>query len=211
VDTIILGLIAIGIGALIAFYGTRSFFILLPVFAFVAGFLFGAEAIAAILGEGLFASVLGWIFGLVVGVVFAVISYLWWWAAVVLLMGIVGYNIGYGLLVAIGIDPGFVPAAAGVALALVFAIAAVVLDVPAMLVTVVTGLGGAAYAVAGAYLLFGQITLQQLQDTPLGALEGKPIGLVVWLVVAVLGIGFQVLDLRRIAFERIDRSSYRYT
>src|SRR5262245_29823805 len=151
VDSILLGLVAIVVGALVAAYGARGFFLLLPLFGFVLGFHVGGQGITAIFGDGLFATLLSWVAGLVVGLIFAVLAGLSWWAAIVILFGVVGYQIGYGVLVAIGFnDPGILPFIAGLALGVVLAIVAVVLDAPTLLVAAVTAFGGAAYVVAGA-------------------------------------------------------------
>ena len=60
------------------------------------------------------------------------------------------------------------------------AVLAIVLDAPTLLVAAVTAFGGAAYVVAGLYLILNQITVDQLKDGPIGALDGKPLALVAW-------------------------------
>src|SRR4029450_7595363 len=100
-------------------------------FGFVVGYLVGAQVVENLFGDGVFATLTSWVAGLVVAVVFAVLAGLWWWAAVVILFGVVGYELGYGLLVAIGFkDPGLLPFIAGLAVSLVPAVLAVVLGVP---------------------------------------------------------------------------------
>jgi hypothetical protein len=208
---ILLGIIAIVVGALIAAYGTRGFFVLLPVFGFVIGFLLGAQVITAIIGDGVFATVLSWVAGFVVALLFAVLAGLWWWAAVVILFGVIGFDIGSGVLIAIGLDPGLITWLAGIAVGIALAVVAIVLDAPALLVAAVTALGGAAYVVAGFFLVFGQITSTALKDGPLGSLADHPIGLVAWLAIGFVAFGFQYLDTRRIGYEAIERSRYRYS
>ena len=66
------------------------------------------------------------------------------------------------------------PFVAGLAAGIVLAVVALVLDAPTLLVVVVTAFGGAAYVVAGLYLILNQITVDQLKDGPIGALNGKP-------------------------------------
>lgn len=207
---ILLGIVAIVVGALIAAYGARGFYLLLPLFGFVVGFLIGAQIITALIGDGVFATVLSWAAGLVVAVMFAALAGLWWWAAVVILFGVVGFDIGSGVLIALGVDPGLVTWLAGIVLAIVFAVAAIVADAPTLLVALVTGFGGAAYVVAGLFLVFGQITTDALKDGPLGSLAGHEIGLVLWVVLGVVAVGFQYLDTRRIGYESIERSRYRF-
>jgi hypothetical protein len=209
-DAVVLGLVAMAMGTVVAAYGTRAFYLLLPVFGFGAGFLLGGQAVTGLLGDGLFSTLLGWLVGLGVGAVLAVLAGLWWYAAIVILAGAIGYEVGSGLLVAIGIDPGLLTLIAGLVVAVGFVAAAIVLDAPTLYVAALTGFGGAAYGVAGAYLLIGQISVAQLRDGPLGALSDHPIGLAAWFGLGAVALAFQYLDLRRIAMERIDRSPYRF-
>jgi hypothetical protein len=205
-QALILGLVAIVVGALVSAYGARGFFLLLPLWGFVAGFLLGAQLVAGLLGEGLLATVAGWAMGFVVGAGFALLASLWWWASIVILSGTVGYLVGSGLLAAIGLDPGLLTVAAGLALGAVFAVGAIALDVPTLLVAGLTALGGAAYVIGGAYLVLGQMTVEQLREGPLGALEGRPLALLGWLALAIVALGYQWLDMRRARFEAFSRA-----
>src|SRR6187397_2344030 len=94
----LLGIIALAVGAGFCFYGFKFFLILLPLWAFVVGFAAGAQALSSLFGDGFLATVSGWVVGFILGAVFAVISYLWYWAAIVLLGGGLGYTIGVGLM-----------------------------------------------------------------------------------------------------------------
>ena len=210
-DRLLLGLFAIAVGALIAAYGARGFFLLLPLLGFVVGYLVGAQVVENLFGDGVFATLTSWVAGLVVAVLFAVLAGLWWWAAVVILFGVVGYELGYGVLVAIGFnDPGLLPFIAGLAVGIVLAALAIVLDAPTLLVALVAAFGGAAYVVAGLYLILNQITVDQLKDGPIGALNGKPLALVAWVGLGAIAFAFQYFDTRRVGFETIERSRYRY-
>ena len=209
-QSIILGMVAMVIGALIAAYGARGFYVLLPIFGFLIGFELGAQVVSQLFGDGMFATVLGWAAGFVVAVVFAVLAALWWWAAVVILFGVVGYEAGSGLLIAIGLDPGLLTAAAGLVVALVLAVAAIILDAPTLLVAAITAFGGAAYAVAGFLLIFGGVTVDELRQGPVGALDGHPLGLVAWIGLGIVAFLFQFVDTRRVGYERIERTHYRY-
>ena len=103
------------------------------------GYLVGAQVVANLFGDGVFATLTSWVAGLVVALVFAVLAGLWWWAAVVILFGVVGYELGYGLLVAIGFnDPGLLPFIGGLAVGIALAALALVLDAPTLLVVVVS-------------------------------------------------------------------------
>ena len=97
-EGIIIGLLAIGIGLAWAFYGLKLFTILLPLWAFFFGLVAGAQWGVDIFGEGFFATVLSWGIGLVFGIVLAAISFFWYYAAIVILGGAVGYALGDRLL-----------------------------------------------------------------------------------------------------------------
>src|SRR4029078_9002030 len=106
-EGIIIGLLAIGIGLAWAFYALKLFTILLPLWAFFFGLLAGAQWGADVFGEGFFATVLSWGIGLIFGIVLAAISFFWYYAAIVILGGAVGYALGVGFFNWLGFDTGF--------------------------------------------------------------------------------------------------------
>ena len=204
----LLGVIALAVGAAFTFYGFKFFLILLPLWAFVAGFAAGAQAMSLLFNEGFLASILGLVIGFVTGAVFAIISYLWYWAAVVLLGGLVGYQIGYGLLGLIDIT-GIVAVAAGVLVGAVLAVATIVLGVPKALVVILTAIGGAATMVAGVLLLIGRVPVEALGEGIVGAIiYENALWLLAFAVVAALGIVYQM----RIVgpSEELDKAAWRY-
>ena len=204
----LLGVIALAVGAAFTFYGFKFFLILLPLWAFVVGFAAGAQAMSVLFGEGFLATGLSWVIGFVTGAVFAIISYLWYWAAVVLLGGIVGYEIGYWLLGLINIE-GIVAIAAGVLVGAVLAVATIVLGVPRALVVILTALGGAATMVAGVLLLIGRVPVSVLGDGIVAAIiYDNILWLLAFAVVAALGIVYQM----RIVgpSEELDKAAWRY-
>ena len=64
-----MGLIALTFGLVVIFGGYRLFLVLLPIWGFFVGFLLGAQAIQALLGEALLITVTSWIVGFVVGAI----------------------------------------------------------------------------------------------------------------------------------------------
>jgi uncharacterized protein DUF4203 len=203
----LLGIVALAVGAAFTFYGFKFFLILLPIWAFVAGFAAGAQAMSVLFGEEFLATVLGWVIGFLTGAVFAVISYLWYWAAVVLLGLAVGYQLGVGAMALINID-GFLAIAAGVGLGIVFAIGTIVLGVPRVLVVILTALGGAATIVAGALLILGTVQVDQLDDGLVGAvIYNNFLWLLAYAVIAALGIVWQM---RTPSAETLDSTQWRY-
>ena len=84
--------IALLFGAIVAFGGYRLFLVLLPFWGFFAGFFLGAQTIQFLFSEGFLATITGWVVGFIVGLIFAVLSYLFYAFAV----AIVSFMLGYG-------------------------------------------------------------------------------------------------------------------
>ena len=121
-EGIIIGLLAIVIGLAWAFYGLKLFAILLPIWAFFFGLIAGAQWSADIFGHGFFSTVLSWGIGLVFGLVLAAISYFWYYAAVTIAVGALGYLLGAGLVAVFLADAGILQFIAGL---VVFTVAGV--------------------------------------------------------------------------------------
>lgn len=208
-EGIIVGVLAMAIGAAWAAYGLKAFTILLPIWAFFVGLLAGAAIIQEILGDGFLATTTSWIVGLGAGVLLAIGSYFIYYIAVVLLGASVGYALGAGLLQAIGLD-GFLSVIVGILAGVALALAVLVLAVPAILVIVLSAFSGAAGVVNGALVLLGQIKLDSIdQGLMEGLLKHGIIAIVAWVAIAAAGIWYQLRDVGEM-MERnsIDRSSY---
>jgi len=209
-EGIIVGLLAIGIGLAWAFYGLKLFTILLPLWAFFFGLVAGAQWGADIFGQGFFATVLSWGIGLVFGVVLAAISFFWYYAAIVILGGAVGYALGVGFFEWLGFDPGFLIIVIGLIVGAVFAVATFALGVPILLVMVFSAFSGAAAVVNGVLIFLGQIKLADLQQGIFGSLLSNGwIGLIAFIVLGAAALFWQIRDVGT-SITSIDRSSYRY-
>jgi hypothetical protein len=208
IEGILLGLVALVVGAAFTFYGFRFFLILLPLWGFVIGFAAGAQLLALLFGEGFLATISGWVVGFVFGIGFALISYFWYWAAIVLLAGGVGYEIGLGLMSLVNID-GWLAVAIGLILAVVFVVGAIALHVPRLMIVVFTAIGGAAILTGGILMVIGTIQPGALNDGILGAilLTNWLWGLV-FVVLAVAGAFYQLK--MQVLPEDLDRGAYRY-
>lgn len=208
----IIALIAVLVGAAFCFAGFRFFLLLLPIWGFVVGFSVGADATTAIFGDGTFATVTGWVIGFVIALLFAVFSYLWYWLAVALLGGSVGYIIGTSAWGLIGNEQGLIAFGIGLVCAVALAIAVLALNVPKLLVVVLSGLGGAATIVTGWFVLVGTIPTDNIHWTTVGkAITDSWFWLIVWGVLAAAGM---LAQLRAPALGpdnyELSRTSYRY-
>jgi hypothetical protein len=209
-EGIIIGLLAIGIGLAWAFYGLKLFTILLPLWAFFFGLIAGAQWGADIFGQGFFASVLSWGIGLVFGLVLAAISFFWYYAAIVILGGAVGYALGVGFFEWLGFNPGILIVIIGLVLGAVFAVATFALGVPVLLVMAFSAFSGAAAAVNGILILLGQIKVDDLHSGIFGSLLSNGIiGIGLFLVLGVVALFWQIRDVGT-SITSIERSSYQY-
>src|SRR5437764_11392260 len=104
-QNIIIGLLVGLLGAVFCFVGYRFFRILIAIWGFFAGFELGAAGAAALFGSNFLGTATGWIFGLVVGLVLAVLAYFFYYVAIVLLGASAGCSLGTGCMTAIGRSP----------------------------------------------------------------------------------------------------------
>jgi hypothetical protein len=160
----LIGALILLAGAAFCFVGYRFFRILIAIWGFFAGFNLGTAAMTALFNNAFLGTTTGIILGLVIGLVFAALAYFFYYFAVVLLGASAGYELGSGLIGAIGLNnSGFVAVIVGVVLAVVFALLILVLNLPKLLIMVFTALGGAIAMLAGLLILVGQVKVAYLQ------------------------------------------------
>ena len=207
---ILIGLIIGLLGLAICFFGLRFWFILLPAFGAVVGFFVGAGIMQEIFGQGFLSTAVSWIVGLVVALVFAALSYFVWYAGAIIAAGAVGASLFSGVLHAIINQPWgaihFIVAAIG---AVIFALGALLLNLPIYIVIVNSALGGASLAIAGLLTLMGNIAVEELSTGVSVAVvdEGRLsfLWFIVWIVLAIAGIFYQ---LRSIAEVRLPEEKW---
>jgi Domain of unknown function (DUF4203) len=209
---LVMAILAVVIGLAFAFGGWRFFLLLLPLWGFVIGFSLGTEAMRSLFGDGTFATVTSWVVGLVIALVFAALAYLYYYAAIAILAGTVGYLIGASAWGLIGSEQGVIAFVIGLVVGVVFAIAVLALNVPRYLVIVLTGLGGAAAILLGWFLLIGKVPADNVTWWQVGQLiKDSWFYLIVWALIAAAGI---LAQLRAPALGpdtyELDQASYRY-
>ena len=209
---LLMAILAVVIGLAFAFGGWRFFLLLLPLWGFFVGFSLATEGMRALTGDGTFATVTGWVVGLVVALVFAGLAYLFYYAAVAIFAGTVGYTIGAAAWGIIGNEQGVIAFVIGLVVGVILAIGVLALNVPRYLVIVLTGLGGAAAIVAGWFLLIGKVPADNVTWWQVGQLiKDSWFYLIVWALIAAAGI---LAQLRAPAIGpdtyELDQASYRY-
>ena len=211
IEGILVGLLAIGAGAAWAFFGLRFFAILLPIWAFFFGLTAGIDFASNIFADGLIGTVISWGIGIVFGLVLALISFFWYYAAVVIAVGALGYMLGAGLVAVIFADSGFLQFIGGIVVGAIFAVGAFVLAFPAILVIVVSAASGAIAVVNGALILIGAIKVEDLSAGVFGSIYNYGwIGIIAWIAIAIAAVLFQTRDVARMGSTMVTQSDYRY-
>lgn len=154
---VLLGIFAILAGLLLCFGGAFALRIVFPIWGAFAGFAFGAGLVAGFAEQSFLGTVLGWVLGLVFALIFAIFAYFSYAVAVVVVMASIGFAVGSGLVVALGIDWNWVAVLVGLAIGALLGVAAVAADMPMIVLVLVSAVGGAVSTVAGLMLLFGAI------------------------------------------------------
>lgn len=198
-----ISLIVFLLGLAMMVYGYRIFLVLLPVFGFFAGFWLGADITSLVLGSGFLGSVAGWVAGFILGLAFAMFSYLFYGFAVAVQAAIIGYGIGNGLIAAF-LGPGMISTLIGVLLALGILVLAFAFNLQKYVVIIITSILGSNAALLSVLLLFGRITLQSLQSsgtTIIPIVRDSWLWLLVWLVLAGAGVWSQIRANREYVFQ----------
>lgn len=194
IEGIVIGLLGVVLGAAFCVAGFRYFMLLLPIWGLFVGFMVGAGATAALLGEGFLASVLGIVVGIVVALLFALLSWFYWWGAVIVVAGSLGFWITHWLLVVIGFSSDavittLIAAAGGV----VVAIVAFLANTPKYVAILLTAFAGAAWLAAGIALFLGVIKPEDLPDGALAAVYTQGwLWILIWALAGAAGVVAQL-------------------
>ena len=203
--TVLAVLFAAILGLAFLLWGYRIFLVMLPIWGFFAGFWLGAAGIALFLGQGFLATVTGWVVGFILGVIGAVLSYLFYGGFVLIVAAMVGAGLASTILTAMGITTGWIIAIVALVTAAIVAVATLVFNLQKYVIILLTSLGGADLIVLAGMLLFGVVTLTDVQGggnllTPV--FKESWLAVLAWVVLAVVGFFRQVRTNRAFTFER---------
>jgi hypothetical protein len=191
-EIVLFSALALGVGFAFCFTGYPFFRVLLPIWAFFAGLMFGITAITGWLGEGFLTTSTGVIFGFFIGLFLAAIAYFAYSFAVVLFGATVGYAIGSGLFLMLGIDEGALTWLAGIATSIVFALGFMFLHLPRLIIMITTALAGAMAIITGAMVLFGQLPPDTISFHATRYAVDDSFGwLITWIILSGLGFAVQ--------------------
>ena len=203
--TIFAVLFAAILGLVFLLWGYRVFLVMLPIWGFFAGFWLGAAGISLFLGQGFLATITGWVVGFILGLIGAVLSYLFYGAFVIIVAALAGAAVAAAIMTALGITTGWIIAIVALINAAIVAVLSLVLNLQKYVVILLTSLGGADLIVIGGMLLFGVVTVADVQGasnllTPV--FKESWLALLAWLALTIAGFISQVRANRSFTFER---------
>jgi hypothetical protein len=194
-EVLCVGIVALLFGLVVTFAGYRFFLALLPFWGLLVGFGLGASVVTAIFGDGFLATTTGWIVGFVVGLVFALLSYMFYIAGVAIVAGGLGYALGAGLMYAIFNDPVLLAFIVGVVGAVVVAALTLLLNLQKWLIMAITASSGATAIIASLLVFLGRIDLADFGTNPVQAvLDDSFFWSLAWLAIAVIGYVAQTVS-----------------
>jgi hypothetical protein len=193
----VIGILAILIGLVACLAGYVVFRLVLPILGFLVGLGLGAQLAASLFNEPYLGSPLSWVVAIAVGLVVATIAFIWWYVSVALTIAGLGYAIGFGIAHGLNWDP-TAELIAGVAVAVVFALVALLLRVPIAVVIVVTAFWGSSALIGGVLILVDRIEPNQLRNGTVDVvIAGSPWLLAAWIGLGIVGVVVQWLTTPR--------------
>lgn len=189
-------IIALAFGTLVCFAGYRLFLVLLPIWGFFVGFALGAQTIQALFGDAFLGTVTSWVVGFVVAVIFAVLSYLFYFFAVIMIAAGLGYGLGTGIMTTF-MDMGVLPWIVGIVGAVVLVAVTIMFNLQKYVIIAATALGGALIAIGTLMLGAEGMAMVDLTDEPVRAmLNAGPLWAILFLGLAAAGIVIQLMSTR---------------
>lgn len=201
---IIVGLFAVAVGLLFCLAGNVAMRIMFPFIGFFSGFSAGAGLVAQGSDDGFLSTAMGWIVGLCIGLLFGLLAYFFYEAAVLIAFAGFGFAVAAAILSLLNMDWNWLVIIAGTCLGIIFAIAAFFVQLPVLLLILASSFWGAAVIVYGLMLVFNTASLGDFSNG-LAWLEIKNrAGLyLLWLFFGIAGGVFQAnLLAKEAAFTR---------
>lgn len=198
------GLIGTLFGVVFAFFGYRLFLVLLPIWGFFFGLLLGANTVQWLFNSsGFLVNVTGWVVGLVVGAIFAVLSCLFYIASVAIIAGSLDYFVAVCGLLWIGVKAGFLLWLIGIVVGVVVIFVTLQFNLQKWVIITT--------AIMGAAVSFGTILqilypASNLLDNPVKFfLDKSPFLLILFALMAAAGIVVRYLQNKSFTLDSYNR------
>lgn len=190
---LLIGILVLVLGASVATMGLRIWFWMLPILGFMVGFFLGTILVFGFVGDGILATALSWIVGIVVGIAFALISWFWWYIGVIIAAASAGASLATGIAASFGVDNQWALILAAFIGAAIVAVVALVFSLPIYIVIVSTAIAGGIAVVSGLLLIIDRIGVDDLGEGNAVAVINNSLGWwLLWLAVAAVGIIVQL-------------------
>jgi len=191
-------MIALLFGLAVTFGGYRLFMLLLPIWGFVFGLALGAQTVQAIFGVGFLSTVTSWVVGFIVGGVFAVLSYLFYIFAVALIAGSLGYSLGTGLMLLIGLEMNLITWLIGIVVAIALIVVTLRFNLAKWLIIIGTAFLGAGVIVGTFLAMFGGLPAEEVVANPVkAAMQNSPFWMITFIILGIIGLVVQIGANRR--------------
>lgn len=188
-DNIVVGVVAVLVGALLCFRGYVTMRLIISLFGAFVGFLLGAGLVAGVTDSGFGQLALSWLVGIVGAVLFGVLAYFSYQLAVIIGMASIGFTIGTSVMAALGVGSQVATVGVGVIAGILLAIIAIATDLPAVILVILTAVAGASVTLSGIMLLAGAVGLDRLSVEGVAAEMGRGwLWYVLYGVLVLLGI-----------------------
>lgn len=190
---VLVGVIMLVVGVFLALAGLRVFFAALPIMGFIVGMAGGLALMDHLFDNRFLSTSTGIIVGIVLGIVGAVISYFYWYIAIVLGAAYLGASIGSGLMEAFNVHRQWFIFIVAIIGAIILAVLTIVLNLPVYWVVVNTAFVGSTLVIGGVMLILNRIDRADLGYGSLtAAINESWFWIIAWIVVAAIGIGAQL-------------------
>lgn len=205
-ELLCIAVIGLGFGFILAFWGYKLLWVILPIWGFFAGLALGAQTVQILFNEGFLATVTGLVVGFVVGAIFAVLSYLFYFLAVALLSGAFGYGLAVGILTWIGLDLNFLVWIIGIVVGVAVAVVVLRFNIQKYAVIAITAIVGTSVTIFVMLASFGGLTPAELMLAPvLRAIDDSWLWFLYFVLVAAAGIYFQLQTNKDYEIEEYNR------
>jgi hypothetical protein len=203
-----MALIALVFGLLVVFGGYRLFLVLLPIWGFFAGFLVGAQTIHFLIGDAFLGTITGWVVGFFIGLLFAVLSYLFYIVAV----AVISFTAGYAASIAVlqwlfnFEDTGFLVWLIGVVVGVVLTLVVIRFNWQKYAIIIITAFGGTSAIIYTLLATFYGVGVVSLTNNPVAlAVDNSWLWFIFFVVVAGTGIYFQLVANRSFEVDSYNR------
>jgi hypothetical protein len=204
-SALVVGILGVVLGLIVCLRGYVALRIIISLLGAWAGFILGGVLAAGLTGEPFLGTTLTWVGAIVGAILLGVLAYAFYQVAVLLGMATLGFIIATAVLTALGVENGILIWVVAAAAALIMVVLAIVTDLPAGILIVLTALAGAEITVTGLLVLLQQVEVADLDrgyvpDGGVPAWAG-----IVALALAVVGI---VVQWRGVARDKRMRAAW---